>query len=455
MQRRQFLRAGASASLALLYAAERSEAFTQQNQQKGAGAKRRILVWSEGTAPASVYPNDIRGAVAASLAKLRGYDIKTATLSDFDNGVSEETLAQTDVLVWWGHQKHSDVSDAAVERIVKRIKDGGMGFVALHSSHFAKPLQAVLGMSGAWKEYVNDGKPERLHVVLPNHPIARGVRDFTFPKEERYEEPFVVPPPDAAPFDALYEGTNTRARQGLCWTRGKGRVFYFRPGHEEYPIYFMPEVRRILRNAVLWAANDEAGIWEDTDPFSTNARSANEPPLVEILARLGWAGTDITRPGEIVAPQFVKAEVGPVRTYPLAAFGLIKDLTAGWYPDPASGPARPAFVPLWKIEAKYNKQDKPPLAKGKVTAFEPGAAPFGLWVATSGFDNETVCTGDGYNAAITRFGGKPIRKARVYAAVKSDYSPVPNAYIIGWEYSTNDDFQDIVTIVENVRIISS
>ena len=431
---------------------ERGDAFAQQAAPASANAKRRVLVWSEGTAPASVYPDDIRGAIAQSLSKLRGYDIQTATLSDPDNGVSEATLAQTDVLVWWGHQKHGDVPDEAVERIVKRIKNGGMGFVALHSSHFAKPLQAVLGMSGAWKEYVNDGKPETLHVTLPQHPIARGVRDFTFPKEERYEEPFVVPAPDAAPFDALYESTGTRARQGLCWTRGKGRVFYFRPGHEEYPIYFMPEVRRILRNAILWAAGDEAGIWEDADPFAANARAAKEPPLVEIVSRLGYKGTDITRFGEITAPQFVKAGVGPVRTYPLAAFGLIKDLTAGWYSDPANGPNPPVFAPLWKVEAKYNKQDKPPMAAGEVTDFEPGAAPFGLWVSTAGFEKEMVCTGDKYNAAIKRFGGKAVRKARVYAAVKSDYTPVPNTFIIGWEYSTNDDFQDIVTVVENVRV---
>ena len=396
-------------------------------------------------------PDDIRGAVAQSLAKLRNYEVTTATLSDPDQGVSEEALAQTDVLIWWGHEKHGDVKDATAERIVKRIKDGGMGFVALHSSHFSKPFKAVLGDTGAWKEYTDDGKPEQFHVVLPNHPIARGVRDFTFPKEERYEEPFVVPIPESAPFDALYEGTNTRARQGLCWTRGMGRVFYFRPGHEAYPIYFMPEVRRILRNAVCWAARDEAGIWEDCDPFAGNARATKEPPLAEILTRIGYAGTDITRPGEIVAPQFVKAGVGTVKTYPVASYGLIKDLTAGWYSEPATAVETPNFAPLWKVEAKFNKQDKPPLAPGAVQEFEPGATPFGLYVSTGGFVSEMVCTGDKHNAAIKRFGSKPIRKARVYAAVTSDYVPVPNAYIIGWEYSTNDDFQDIVTMIENAR----
>jgi trehalose utilization protein len=34
-------------------------------------------------------------------------------------------------------------------------------------------------------------------------------------------------------------------------------VFYFRPGHETYPIYHDEDVRRVLRNAVEWAAPDD------------------------------------------------------------------------------------------------------------------------------------------------------------------------------------------------------
>jgi trehalose utilization protein len=412
--------------------------------------RRVVRVWSEGTAPASVYPKDIRGAVADSLAHLRGYDVKTATLTDPDQGVSQADLDATDVLIWWGHQKHGDVTDATVERIVKRVRDGGMGVIFLHSAHYAKPLKAVLGASGAWKAYVNDGKPQHLHVTDARHPIARGVRDFTFPREERYEEPFVVPTPEAVVFDALHEATGTRARQGLCWTIGKGRVFYFRPGHEEFPVYFMPEVRRILRNAVLWAANEEEGIWEDNDPAAPAARATREPPLALILRNVSYGGTEIIAGGEVAAQAFVRAGRGPVKTYPVASYGLIKDCAAGWYTPEGDGPKR---RDLWKVEAKFNKQDRPPLAKGAKTEFDPGDKPFGLWVSTGGFTAppEFVCTGDADNAAIKRFGGKPIHKARVYAAVRSDGTAVPNAYLIGWEYSTNDDFQDIVTLVENVK----
>ncbi|MES2460751.1 MAG: ThuA domain-containing protein [Armatimonadota bacterium] len=238
--------------------------------------KRVVLVWSEGTAPKSVYPDDINGAIAGSLANLRGYEIRTASLRDPDQGVSQKALEEADVLLWWGHQKHGEVTDATVDRIVRRVKEGGMGFIALHSSHFAKPLKALLGTSGAWSAYVNDGKGHQIRVADPKHPIARGVRPFTIPKEERYEEPFVVPAPESVVFDGFHESTKTSARQGLCWTVGRGRFFYFRPGHEEFPVYFMPEIRRILRNATLWAAHDEAGIWEDIGP-SAPARVRERP----------------------------------------------------------------------------------------------------------------------------------------------------------------------------------
>jgi trehalose utilization protein len=58
-------------------------------------------------------------------------------------------------------------------------------------------------------------------------------------------------------FDGVYtkpNGGKEPGRMGLCWTVGKGKVFYFTPGHETYDDFYRPEVRQILRNAVLWAA---------------------------------------------------------------------------------------------------------------------------------------------------------------------------------------------------------
>lgn len=448
MRRREFFRDGGRYMVGgtLLLAGGRTMAATQQTPPK----RRTILVWSEGTAPKDVFPNDINGAVAEGLAKLRGYTVKTASITDPEQGVSQAALDETDVLIWWGHQRHGRVSDEAVQRIVARVRDGGMGVIFLHSAHFAKPLQAVLGSSGAWSAYVNDRSTHRITVADAKHPIARGVRDFVIPKEERYEEPFIVPEPEAVVFDGYYESTKTKARQGLCWTIGKGRVFYFRPGHEEFPIFFMPEVRRILRNAALWCARDEAGIWEDNDPAAPAARAANEPPLALILREAGYGGTEVTANGEISAQRFIKAGPGPVKFTPLAAYGVEKVCHAGWYAAGATD-KEPKRSELWKVDAPNNKRMNPPLTRGAKTEFDPGDKPFGLWVATEGFKGETIYTEDDLQAFVKRFPAHGRHKAHVYTAVRSDYTAVANAVIIGFEYSTNDDNQEVVALVENVR----
>ncbi|HVK06913.1 MAG TPA: ThuA domain-containing protein, partial [Armatimonadaceae bacterium] len=278
------------------------------------------------------------------------------------------------------------------------------------------------------------------------------VRDFTIAREERYEEPFVVPPPEAVVFEGRYESTGTTARQGLCWTVGKGRVFYFRPGHETYPVYRQAEVRRILRNAALWAAGDDAAIWEDADPSAKAARAAGEPPLAVILRDLGYGGTDVTTGGELsFGGLFARAKPGaPVSFTPLAAYGTLKTTRGGWYRVKGDLTDR---VEMWRIEGPENKRMRPPLMPGGKTAFAPGGDPFGLWIASESFPGEVIHTEDRRQAAIARF-GKKLHKSHVYAAVRGDGTPVPDAVCIGFEYSTNDDNQEVVALVENVRPLS-
>ncbi len=222
---------------------------------RAAQPQRRVLVWSEGTAPRSVYPHDINTAVAEGLKPLQGWEVVTATLSDPGQGVPEDSLGKTSVLIWWGHQKHNDVNDENVARIVRRVKEDGMGLIALHSSHYAKALKKLLGTPCGWKGgYYEDGSKVKL-IVKDKHPIVRDISDFTLPKTERYTEPFEVPEPEAVPLDGLYtlaDGKTEQSRQGLVWTVGKGKVFYFQPGHETYPIFFDENVRKVMRNAVEW-----------------------------------------------------------------------------------------------------------------------------------------------------------------------------------------------------------
>src|SRR6266550_752066 len=65
-------------------------------------------------------------------------------------------------------------------------------------------------------------------------------------------------------FTALEPGDEV-FRSGCTWKRGNGKIFYFGPGHEAYPIYYHQTVRLVLRNAVKWAAPDP-GKWIDSCP---------------------------------------------------------------------------------------------------------------------------------------------------------------------------------------------
>ncbi len=222
-----------------------------------AAAKRRVVVWSEKTAPTDMYPKDINGAIAEGLKTLADWEVLTANLDQPNQGISDDLLKQTDVLIWWGHKRHGEVKDDLVDRIVTRVKEQGMGFLALHSSHFAKPYKKLMGTPCSWREYKADGTSVKITVKEPNHPIAKGVKDFDLPKIERYGEPFKVPEPEAVVLEGVYtkpDGTKEPGRMAMCWTVGKGKVFYLTPGHETYDDFFRPEIKQIMSNAVQWAA---------------------------------------------------------------------------------------------------------------------------------------------------------------------------------------------------------
>jgi trehalose utilization protein len=254
LSRRAALKAGAVAAAGLLVAP----------QLPAAGNARKVVVWSEGTANVdkeskAVYPQDINTAIAEGLKPLaaKGWEIVKASLADPDQGISDALLNSTDVLIWWGHKKHGDVRDALVDKIEKRVKAGQMGFIATHSSHFAKPYKRLMGTACSWREYVCDGTSAEVIVKDPNHPICKGVKSFKLPLIERYGEPYAVPTPESVPLDGMYtkpDGKTEPCRMGLCWKVGEGHVFYFTPGHETYDDYYRPEVRQIFVNAVEWAA---------------------------------------------------------------------------------------------------------------------------------------------------------------------------------------------------------
>jgi trehalose utilization protein len=217
----------------------------------------RVTIWNEFIHERShpevalIYPRGIHGALAEALGARGGLEIRTATLGEPEHGLSEATLEATDVLLWWGHAAHDDVSDGVVTRVQRRVLDG-MGLIVLHSGHYSKVFKRLMGTGCAlcWREA---GERERVWVVNPGHPIAEGIDRFIeLEHSEMYGEPFGIPSPEELVFVSWFQGGEV-FRGGACWTRGSGRIFYFSPGHEAYPIYHHPGIQRVIHNAIRWA----------------------------------------------------------------------------------------------------------------------------------------------------------------------------------------------------------
>ncbi len=268
----------------------------------------RVLVWDEQQPQQKeAYGEKFLGeTIAAHLEKQPGLSVKTARLDDAEQGLSDTTLDATDVLVFWCHRRVKDQDDARMEAVVKRVLDGKLSLIALHSAHWAKPFVRLMQerakadalkqlpeaerasakwefmndqpyykgvkadapltpslahVGDVWKltlpqcvfpAYRADGAPGHLTTLLPQHPIAAGLpAQWDIPQTEMYGEPFHVPAPDEVVFEEKWD-KGEHFRSGCVWQVGKGRVFYFRPGHETYPVFKQAEPLRVVENAVRW-----------------------------------------------------------------------------------------------------------------------------------------------------------------------------------------------------------
>ena len=255
----------------------------------------RTVVWGENIHEQTnedvraLYPDGMHGAIAAALAQDGNIQVSVATLQEAEHGLSEERLAATDVLTWWGHRAHGEVSDEIVARVQRRVWEG-MGLIVLHSGHYSKIFRLLMGTpcSLKWREA---GERERLWVVNRGHPIARGLGDYVeLPNTEMYGEPFAVPEPMETVFISWYEGGEV-FRSGMTFQRGAGRIFYLSPGHETYPIYHNTDMQQILRNAVNWACNPMPGWSSITQAPNVPIEQAREK-LVQKGARLHADGEE-------------------------------------------------------------------------------------------------------------------------------------------------------------------
>lgn len=269
----------------------------------------RVLIWDEQQPEQKqAYGDKFLGeTIAAHLRTLPGLVVKTAHFDAPEQGVDEATLDNTDIIIWWAHRKSTLFTDEHTERVASRVRAGKLGFIGLHSAHWAKPFVKLMqdrakadalaqipaaeratvkweyqnenpiykmirkdapltpsvtkGEGNLWKlalpacvfpTYRNDGAPSHVTTLLPQHPIAKGLPvKWDIPRTEMYGEPFHVPTPDAVIFEERWD-KGEHFRSGCVWQVGQGRVFYYRPGHETYPVFQQTENLRVIENAVRW-----------------------------------------------------------------------------------------------------------------------------------------------------------------------------------------------------------
>ena len=141
-------------------------------------------------------------------------------------------------------------------KAVRQFVDGGGAALFLHNvTHVGltdADFRHVLGASYAGHPPIRTFK---VKVKNPDHPIAKGVRDFIVTDEQHYMEY------DKDPKHIFLETVNeeglTYGKQGATapggWSYdyGKGRICYLSPGHL-LTVLWNPEYIKLQQNAVRW-----------------------------------------------------------------------------------------------------------------------------------------------------------------------------------------------------------
>lgn len=315
--RRDLLKTSATAAIAhaLGSVATNKSCAAESTQPSPPGTPQiKVVVWDEQQpAQKQAYKNFLGNQIASHLGQQPELSVQSVKLDDPEQGLPASVLDDCRVLIWWGHVRQAEVTPETGRKIVRRIKAGALSLIALHSAHWSTPFVEAMNerarMDAArrfntptgeqielhevapprrytqpkaderptpfasarkfpdgltkvalqlpyccFPAYRTDGKPSEVRILNPNHPIALGVPPlFEIPQTEMYDEPFHVPEPDAVILEERWAGGEW-FRSGSLWTLGKGKVFYFRPGHETYPVFKHEAVLRILSNAVRWLA---------------------------------------------------------------------------------------------------------------------------------------------------------------------------------------------------------
>lgn len=207
---------------------------------------------------AAIYPQGMHTTIREGIEENlgAGASVTTVVLDDPEHGLTEEVLRNTDVLVWWGHAAHAEVSDEVVDRVHAHVL-AGMGLLVLHSAHWSKIFGKLMGTSCTLR-WRSEQDREIVWTVDPTHPIAQGIpHPFIIPAQEMYGEFFDIPAPDELIFLSTFSGGEV-FRSGCTFKRGFGKIFFFSPGDQEYPVYHHKDVRKVIANGVQWARTERA-----------------------------------------------------------------------------------------------------------------------------------------------------------------------------------------------------
>ncbi|HEX5243996.1 MAG TPA: ThuA domain-containing protein [Tepidisphaeraceae bacterium] len=304
ISRRGFVKS-AVAGAAMAYA---TAAIAQQSARRDI----RVVVWDEQQKEQKqAYENFLGNAIADHLRGCKGLAVRSVTFHDPDQGLSDDVVNNCDVMIWWSHYPtNGKIRPALTAKLLNRIKRGAMSLVTLHSAHWSDPFveamryrtieDALAGLDAQQRKaavitcvtperfavpkrsdsltpsvrkttgsdgklhieiklpccvfpaFRADGKPSHVMTLKPDHPLAQGMPEkWEIKQTEMYDEPFHVPPPDETVFEERWEH-GEHFRSGHVWKIGKGRVVYFRPGHEIYPVYKQEYPLRVMENACKW-----------------------------------------------------------------------------------------------------------------------------------------------------------------------------------------------------------
>jgi trehalose utilization protein len=273
----------------------------------------KLVIWDERQqSQKEAYGGFLGDRIADHFRSEPGFSVKSVGMDDPEHGLTTGAIEDMQVLIWWGHVRQKEVAPEVGRMIVDRVKAGKLGLIALHSAHWSTPFiaamdeRARLDAIRKWSRpgekveveaiapknryvvpkrddqvtpfsrarkfpdgttkielhlpicvfpsYRADGKPSQTKVITPGHPIAEGIpATFEVSQTEMYDEPFHVPEPDQVLFEERWDD-GAWFRSGMVWELGHGKVFYYRPGHETYPVYKEAIPLKILVNAARWMA---------------------------------------------------------------------------------------------------------------------------------------------------------------------------------------------------------